>query len=120
MIVRNINQKEVLEGLYRAHGGGIAAMLLDSRVLQGMLFLAHGILKPGKMLEAHIDPYEEIYYVLHGEGLMRVGEERQKVQPGDAVWIPYGSVHSLENDGDQDCVILVAAAMPGEGGNHEL
>lgn len=87
-------------------------MLLDSRVLQGILFLAHGILKPGKVIEAHIDPYEEIYYLLEGEGIMMVGGEKQKVKAGDAIWIPYGSAHSLENDGDQDCLVLVIAAMP--------
>ena len=112
MIVRNINQKEVRAGLYRAHGGGVAAMLLDETVLQTMLFLAQGELAPGKVLEAHVDPYEEIYYVLQGEGLMMVGDEKQKVRSGDAIWIPYGAVHSLENDGERDCVILVVAAMP--------
>ena len=115
MIVRNMNQKEVQTGLYRAHGGGIAAMLLDQRVLQGMLFLAQGLLQPGRTLEAHIDPYEEIYYVLKGTGLMQVGEDRRKVRPGDAIWIPCGAMHSLKNDGDQECIILVAAAFPSGG-----
>lgn len=120
MIVRNINQKEVPKGLYRAHGGGEAAMLLDSSVLRGMLFLAQGILRPGKMIEAHVDPYEEIYYMLHGEGQMIVGEDRQKVRCGDAIWIPDGSLHSLENDGDKDCAVLIVAAMPGKVNNREL
>lgn len=112
MIVRNIKQEEVLAGLYSAHGGGVAAMLLDSRVLQGMLFLAQGMLKPGKTIEAHVDPYEEIYYVLHGEGLMMVGEDSQRVRCGDSIWIPYGYPHSLTNDGEKDCIVLVVAAMP--------
>ena len=112
MIVRNMNQQEVLQGLYRAHGGATAAMLLDSRILQGILFLAHGVLKPGKEIEVHIDPYEEIYYVLQGEGHMRVGDERTKVKSGDAIWIPFGSPHSLKNIGEEDCLILVIAAMP--------
>ncbi|MDY6970950.1 MAG: cupin domain-containing protein [Thermodesulfobacteriota bacterium] len=112
MIVRNMNQEEVLQGLYRAHGGGVAAMLLDSRVLQGILFLAHGILQPGKMLEAHIDPYEEIYYILQGEGIMMVGNEKQRVKSGDAIWLPHGLAHALENDTQEDCIILVIAAMP--------
>ncbi len=117
MIVRNIKQKEVLQGLYKAHGDNDAAMLLDSRVLQGILFLAHGVLKPGGMIEAHVDPYEEIYYVLQGEGIMMVEGEKQRVKPGDAIWIPFGSPHSVENDGDEDCVVLVIAAMPRSGSN---
>lgn len=112
MIVRNIKQKEVLETLYKAHGDNDAMMLLDSRVLQGHLFFAHGVLKPGGLISAHVDPYEEIYYVLHGEGIMMVGGEKERVKPGDTIWVPYGSPHSLENDGTEDCVVLVVAALP--------
>ena len=112
MIIRNIKQEEVLQGLFRAHGGAVATMLLDDRVLQGILFLAYGLLKPGKTIEPHIDPYEEIYYLLQGEGIMTVGDDQQKVSAGDTIWIPYGSVHSLLNDGGEDCIVLVIAAMP--------
>ncbi len=92
-------------------GGATAAMLLDSSVLQGILFFAHAVLKPGKVIEPHIDPYEEIYYLLQGQGIMIVGDEQQKVNAGDATWLPYGVSHSLVNDGDEDCIILVVAAM---------
>ena len=112
MIIRNINQEEVIQRRYIAHGGAIATMLLDSSVLQGILFFAYAVLKPGKVLESHIDPYEEIYYLLQGQGVMTVGDEQQRVTAGDAIWLPYGLPHSLANDGDEDCIILVTAAMP--------
>jgi quercetin dioxygenase-like cupin family protein len=112
MIVRNMNQEEVLRGLYRAHGGGTAAMLFDDADLQGILFLAQGMLKPGRELEDHVDPYEEIYYVLQGQGRMRVGDDRRVVRPGDAALIPCGAIHGLVNDGSEDCIILVVAAFP--------
>jgi quercetin dioxygenase-like cupin family protein len=110
MIVRNINHPEVVQTGYIAHGGAAACMLLDSRVLEGLLFFAHAVLKPGREIEAHVDPYEEVYYLLSGRGVMAVGEERQEVTAGDAIWLPRGVPHSLTNDGDEDCVILVAAA----------
>ena len=116
MIVRNIKQEKVRKGLYQAHGGGEAAMLFDSRELQGLLFFAHGVLRAGKVIEAHVDPYEEIYYVLEGEGIMMVGGEKKRVKPGDATWIPCGAIHSMENDREDDCVVLVAAAFPRENG----
>jgi quercetin dioxygenase-like cupin family protein len=112
MIVSNINQEEVIETRYIAHGGAVACMLLDRRVLQGILFFAHAVLKPGKEIESHIDPYEEVYYLLQGQGVMTVGDERQKVAAGDAIWLPHGIPHSLENGGDEDCIILVVAGMP--------
>jgi len=110
MIVRNIDHPGVVETRYIAHGGAAACMLLDRRSLEGLLFFAHAVLKPGKEIEAHIDPYEEVYYLLSGRGVMTVGDERQEVTAGDAVWLPCGVPHSLMNNGDEDCVILVAAA----------
>lgn len=110
MIVRNIDHPEVVQTGYIAHGGAAACMLLDSRVLKGLLFFAHAVLKPGKEIETHVDPYEEVYYLLLGRGVMTVGDERQEVTAGDAIWLPCGVPHSLKNDGDEDCVILVAAA----------
>jgi len=110
MIVRNIDHPEVVQTGYIAHGGAAACMLLDSRVLEGLLFFAHAVLKSGREIEAHVDPYEEVYYLLSGRGVMTVGEERQEVTAGDAIWLPCGVPHSLINDGDEDCVILVAAA----------
>jgi mannose-6-phosphate isomerase-like protein (cupin superfamily) len=110
MIVRNLWDKEVLETTYRAHGGGIAQMILDRRVLREIGFLAIAQLAPGKRLEAHTDPMEEIYFIMNGEGEMTLDDETQHVVPGDAIWIPTGSRHSLSNTGRDDCIILVVAA----------
>ena len=110
MVVRNINDKEVLDTTYLAHGGAIAQMILDSRTLKEIGFLAIARLASGKEIEAHIDPMEEIYFVLSGSGEMHVDEETRQVGPGDATWIPVGSRHSLLNNGEEDCVILVVAS----------
>ncbi len=110
MIVRNVNDKEVLDTTYLAHGGAIAQMILDRRTLKEIGFLAIARLASGKEIEAHVDPMEEIYFVLSGSGEMRVDEEARQVGPGDATWIPVGSAHSLLNSGQEDCVILVIAS----------
>ena len=110
MIVRNVNDKEVLDTTYLAHGGAIAQMILDRRTLKEIGFLAIARLAPGKEIEAHVDPMEEIYFVLSGSGEMRVDEEVRQVEPGDATWIPVGSAHSLLNSGQEECVILVVAS----------
>ena len=110
MIVRNINDKAVVDSTFIAHGGGIARMLLDQRVLREIGFLAFGILPPGKKIEAHIDPVEEIYFILSGSTEIQVDEEKRVVGPGDATHIPAGSPHSLVNHGEEDCITLVIAA----------
>ena len=112
MIVRNLESEDVKQGWYVAHGGGLATMLLDSSVLQGILFFAFGVTKPGKAGEVHMDAYEEIYYLLQGKGIITVGDERREVKAGDAIWLPHGVPHGLENNGEEDLVMVVTAAMP--------
>jgi mannose-6-phosphate isomerase-like protein (cupin superfamily) len=110
MIVRNLKDKEVLETTYIAHGGAIAQMILDRRTLNEIGFLAIANLAPGKEIDTHVDPMEEIYFVLSGAGIMHVDEDSRRVGPGDATWIPAGSSHSLLNNGKEDLVILVVAS----------
>jgi mannose-6-phosphate isomerase-like protein (cupin superfamily) len=42
---------------------------------------------------------EEIYYILEGRGLMRVGQQTATIGPGDAVAIPPGASHQITNTG---------------------
>ena len=42
---------------------------------------------------------EEVYYILAGQGLMRVGGESQPVGPGDAIAIPPRALHQITNTG---------------------
>jgi mannose-6-phosphate isomerase-like protein (cupin superfamily) len=85
-------------------------MILDRRILKEIGFLAIATLEPGRKIEAHVDPMEEIYFVLQGTGEMGVDDEKRQVGPGDATWIPTGSSHSLLNNGDEKVVILVVAS----------
>ncbi len=111
MIEKNFEQDNVQKGLYKAHGGADAAMLLTDQELEGMLFMAHADLEPSKKIEAHIDPYEEIYYILEGQGEMLVGGDTKQVKKGDAIFIPQGDVHALLNtDSKVKLSILVVAS----------
>jgi mannose-6-phosphate isomerase-like protein (cupin superfamily) len=112
MIVRNIDDPEVQNTQYIAHQGGIARMILTSQFLKSMEFLAWAVLPSGNTLEEHIDPVEEIYFILHGGGLMKVGADEREVKPGDAVWIPAGEPHRLTNTTEEVTDILVVAAYP--------
>ena len=50
--------------------------------------------------------------MVQGQGVMTVGDDQQKVSAGDAIWLPYDIPHGMVNDGSEDCIIVVAAAMP--------
>jgi len=112
MIVRHINDEEVTESRYVAHGGALAEMVLDSRILKELGFFAIAILPPGNEIEPHRDVMEEIYFILEGKGEMLVDDERRDVESGCAIWIPTGSLHGLVNTGADPCVIIVIAARP--------
>lgn len=63
--------------------------------------LAEAILPPGAATDEHYHPKtEEIYYLLEGTGLMRIEEDERYVKPGDAIAIPPGKRHTIQNNGD--------------------
>ena len=112
MLVRNFNDKEVLDTTYIAHRGAVARMVLTSEHMQAIEFLAYAILPAGNTIEEHVDPVEEIYLIFRGNGTMSVGKESRKVKDGDAIWIPVGEPHSLVNTGGEEIFVLVVAAYP--------
>jgi len=112
MLVRNLKDREVQETTYVAHRGGLARMVLTSHVMQGIEFLAHAMVPPGNILDEHVDAVEEIYYILRGGGIMKVGGEEREVTEGDAIWIAAGSSHAFENNTPRVTEILVVAAYP--------
>jgi mannose-6-phosphate isomerase-like protein (cupin superfamily) len=111
MIVRNLDHPEVKATRYQAHEQGIAHMILDTRHLHTLMFLAHASLAPGRKLLGHVDPMEEIYVIQTGRGRMQVGEEMSDVKPGDAIHIPAGKYHELTNTGDEELALLVVAGL---------
>lgn len=53
---------------------------------------------------------EELYYVTHGRGRIRVDGEERDVIPGDCVVLPPGAVHKLWNTGDEPLRLLCCCA----------
>ena len=112
MLVRNIDDPVVQATTYRAHWGGIARMVLTSEHLESMEFFAWAALPAGNTIEEHVDEVEEIYFILYGGGLMKVGDEEQAVKQGDAIWIPAGEPHRLINDTSENTFFICVAAYP--------
>ena len=53
---------------------------------------------------------EEIYYITHGAGRMRIEGELRDVKAGDAVAIPPGRKHKLWNTGNETLRLLCCCA----------
>ena len=116
MIKRCLEHPEVKMTRYQAHGGGIAHMILDTRHLQTLMFLAHASVEPGETLIGHVDPMEEIYIIQKGHGRMQVEDDLSDVGPGDAIHIPIGHFHELTNTGNEEMTLLVVAGLIPTGG----
>jgi mannose-6-phosphate isomerase-like protein (cupin superfamily) len=65
----------------------------------------------------HFHTYDEVIYVLEGEGVMRSGEVEALVQPGTCIQLPARTVHSLENRGERPMHVVAVfrpAGSPAE------
>jgi quercetin dioxygenase-like cupin family protein len=59
---------------------------------------------------------EQLYIILEGKGLFKVGEEEYTVTPGSIVFIPINTKHYYENIGDGDLVFLFIRSFLGSYG----
>jgi mannose-6-phosphate isomerase-like protein (cupin superfamily) len=67
----------------------------------------HIVLKPGESLKKHITPVDVFFYVLEGEGVVEIGEERETVGPDTLIESPARIPHRWLNEGDRDLRVLV-------------
>ncbi|MFP4229100.1 MAG: dimethylsulfonioproprionate lyase family protein, partial [Salinivenus sp.] len=68
----------------------------------------------GGQVPWHNHPQEEVYVLLEGRGEMCVGDERQEMAAGEAVYIPAGTYHQLTNVGDTPLHLLYCDAPAGD------
>ena len=64
----------------------------------------------GSTMEHYHPKAEEIYYITHGTGRMKLGQAEREVRPGDAITIPRGQAHKLWNTGDEPLRLLCCCA----------
>jgi mannose-6-phosphate isomerase-like protein (cupin superfamily) len=64
-----------------------------------------GSIPPGRALP-HYHEYEEVAYVLAGEGMLHIGGERTRVEPGSCIHFPPREPHILENVGGDTLRVL--------------
>ncbi|MFO1487574.1 MAG: cupin domain-containing protein [Verrucomicrobiota bacterium] len=73
--------------------------------------LAEARLPAGGSTQEHYHPRaEEIYYITHGTGRMRIESEVREVRAGDAIAIPPGLKHKLWNTGAEPLRLLCCCA----------
>ena len=64
-----------------------------------------GSIPPGRAPD-HFHEYEEVLFILRGEGRMWAGEDNTPIGPGSCVYLPRRQVHCVENTGTGELRLL--------------
>ncbi len=64
-----------------------------------------GVIPPGRAPD-HFHRYDEVVYVLEGEGMLEIGGEQVPLRPGSCVHLPRTLVHCLANTGESELRVL--------------
>ena len=68
----------------------------------------------GGQVPWHNQEQEEIYFIVEGTAEMCLGEERQILTAGQAVYIPHRVFHQLTNVGDTPCRMIYCYGPAGD------
>ncbi|HEX5965251.1 MAG TPA: cupin domain-containing protein [Pyrinomonadaceae bacterium] len=98
-IVRLIDQREMptADRWYR--------VLVDHDIGSEQVTQFVGSIPPGRAPD-HFHEYEEVLFLLRGEGRLWSGDASTPIGPGDCVYLPHGQVHCVENTGEGELRLL--------------
>ncbi len=82
---------------------------LDGYILhsENQVELVHLLLKPGENLAEHKNPFDVIFFVIQGSGVLTVENDSRELNANDTTKITSDKNRSWKNTGDQDLRILV-------------
>ncbi|WP_008314489.1 cupin domain-containing protein [Leptolyngbya sp. PCC 6406] len=78
----------------------------DKQPLDLRYSLAHAVLPVGQTSTPHSLTTSEVYYILSGAGEMHIDDEVQRVEPGDAVYIPPQARQYIRSVGVTDLIFI--------------
>ncbi len=112
MDVRNVEQ---VPAFITKDGSEIRELLAYRNSCIRLQSLAEARLAPGAATMPHFHRQtEEIYFILEGHGIMRVGDEERPIWPGDAIAIPPGTVHQIRASAHDGLRFLCCCTPPYE------
>jgi mannose-6-phosphate isomerase-like protein (cupin superfamily) len=80
-------------------------VLVDEQVGSAQVTQFVGSIPPGRAPD-HFHQYEEVLFILRGEGRMWAGETNTPILPGSCIYLPNGQVHCVENTGTGELRLL--------------
>jgi mannose-6-phosphate isomerase-like protein (cupin superfamily) len=64
------------------------------------------VVKPGETSTPHSHEEKEMYFIVEGSGVLRIGDEHRRVGFGDTIFITPEREHEIHNDGDDRLLFL--------------
>lgn len=108
MEIKNLND---MPAFTTKDGSEIRELLAHRNSIIRNQSLAEARLPAGGSTQEHYHPQsEEIYFITHGSGKIRLGGEMRDVKAGDAIAIPPGEKHKLWNTGKETLRLLCCCA----------
>lgn len=80
-------------------------VLVDDEVGSEQVTQFVGSIPPGRAPD-HFHEYEEVLFILRGEGRMWAGESNTAIGPGSCIYLPRRQVHCVENTGTGELRLL--------------
>jgi len=80
-------------------------VLVDQEVGSEQVTQFVGSIPPGRAPD-HFHEYEEVLFILRGEGRMWAGENQTPIGPGACIYLPRRQVHCVENTGTSELRLL--------------
>ena len=80
-------------------------VLVDEEIGSEQVTQFVGSIPPGRAPD-HFHEYEEVLFILRGEGRMWAGETNTPIGPGSCIYLPRRQVHCVENTGSGELRLL--------------
>src|SRR2546423_3122628 len=80
-------------------------VLVDDQIGSEQVTQFVGSIPPGRAPD-HFHQYEEVLFILRGEGRMWAGETNTRIGVGSCIYLPKGQVHCVENTGTGELRLL--------------
>jgi mannose-6-phosphate isomerase-like protein (cupin superfamily) len=80
-------------------------VLVDDKIGSEQVTQFVGSIPPGRAPD-HFHEYEEVLFILRGEGRMWAGDTSTPIGPGSCIYLPKRQVHCVENTGEGELRLL--------------
>ena len=87
-------KEKVGKGVYRI-------WLIDEKAGANNFFMRLFEMLPGTSTEEDSHPYEHEIFVVSGKGRIRIENQIERMNPGDAFFVPPDALHCIKNEGNK-------------------